>query len=55
MRWWKEALFILSFYLAYGQVRNQLGSDGLFAVTTDTAAKNAERVIAFEKRLGLFF
>ena len=55
MRWWKEALFILSFYLAYGLVRNQLGSDGFFAATTDTAAKNAERVIAFEKRLGLFF
>lgn len=55
MRWWKEALFILGFYLAYGQVRNQLGSDGIFAATTDTAAKNAERVIAFEKQIGLFF
>ncbi|HJM22321.1 MAG TPA: phosphatase PAP2 family protein [Acidimicrobiales bacterium] len=54
-RWWKELLIILGFYLVYGQVRNQFGSDGFFAAKTSTAAENARRVIDFEKRLGLFF
>jgi len=54
-RWWKELLIILGFYLLYGQVRNQFGSDGFFAAKTSTAAENARRVIDFEKRLGLFF
>ena len=54
-RWWKEVLLILAFYLVYGYVRNQVGSDGLFAAETSAAAENARRVIDFEKQLGLFF
>ena len=54
-RWWKEVLFILGFYLIYARIRNQFGSNGLFAANTTAAADNALRVINFEKNLGLFF
>ena len=54
-RWWKEVLFVLAFYVVYARIRNQFGSNGLFAATTTTAADNARRVIDFEKQIGLFF
>ena len=54
-RWWKEVLFILGFYLVYARIRNQFGSNGLFAATTTTAADNARRIIDLEKKIGLFF
>ena len=54
-RWWKEVLFVLAFYVVYARIRNQFGSNGLFAATTTTAADNARRVIDFEKKIGLFF
>ena len=53
-RWWKEVLFILGFYLVYARIRNQFGSNGLFAATTTTAADNARRIIDLEKKMGLF-
>ena len=54
-RWWKEVLFVLAFYVVYARIRNQFGSNGLFAATTTTALDNAQRVIDFEKKIGLFF
>ena len=54
-RWWKEILFILGFYLVYARIRNQFGSNGLFAADTTTAADNARTVINLEKKVGLFF
>ena len=54
-RWWKEVLFVLGFYLVYARIRNQFGSNGLFAATTTTAADNARRIIDLEKTFGLFF
>lgn len=54
-RWWKEILFILGFYLIYARIRNQFGSNGLFAANATAAADNALRVINFEKKMGLFF
>ena len=55
LSWWKELLYIAGFYFVYSQIRNQFGSNGLFAATSSTAANNAELVIKFERALGLYF
>ncbi len=52
LRWWREVLYIVGFYLAYSLVRNQFGSA---AVGAERAFRNAERVIGIERALGLFF
>ena len=53
--WWKEALIVLGFYVAYSLVRNQFGS----ALVTGTqipieAFVNAMRIIRIERALGLY-
>ena len=52
LRWWKEALYILAFYLIYSAIRNQFGSA---AVAPAVALDNALRVIDVERFLGLYF
>ncbi len=50
LRWWREALLILGFYLAYSWVRNQFGSA---AVDPQTALDNADIIIDLEAAFGL--
>jgi PAP2 superfamily len=52
LRWWREVLYVLVFYVVYSAVRNQFGSA---AVSPTHALDNARRVIDLEKTLGLFF
>ena len=51
LRWWKELLYILGFYLVYSIVRNTQGSA---SVSETHAFDNAKRVISVERHLGLF-
>ena len=53
--WWKEALIVAAFYAVYSWTRilfgsNKIAADGI----PDQAFTNAERVIQFERWLGLF-
>lgn len=58
--WWKEALIVGVFYAVYSWTRNQFGSNRLSIDPTtgnprpEQAFHNAERVIRFERFLGLF-
>ena len=52
LRWWKEALLILGFYLIYSWVRNRFGSA---AVSPETAYDNARRIIDLEAWMRLDF
>lgn len=51
LRWWKEALYALGFYVVYSFIRNQFGSA---AVSEADAFANAKDVISIERALGLF-
>lgn len=51
LRWWKEALYALGFYLIYSLIRNQFGSA---AVSEASAFANARRIISIERALGAF-
>lgn len=50
LRWWKEGLLILGFYLIYGWIRNQFGSA---AVHPSDAFRNAGYIIDLEASMGL--
>jgi hypothetical protein len=53
--WWKEALIIGVGYLIYSWTRNQFGSNRIAADgVPEQAFHNAERVIRFERFVGLF-
>lgn len=52
LRWWREALYALGFYLVYSTIRNQFGSA---AVGPELAFDNAVLVIEAQRALGLFF
>jgi hypothetical protein len=52
LRWWREAAYILAFYVVYTIIRNTQGSA---AVSKETAFENAREVIRAEKAIGLFF
>ncbi len=53
--WWKEALIVAAFYAVYTWTRNLFGSNKIAADgIPDQAFTNAERVIQFERWLGLF-
>ncbi|MFV0306933.1 MAG: phosphatase PAP2 family protein [Desertimonas sp.] len=55
VRWWKEALLVLGFYLLYSWTRNQFGSNKIAADgVPESAFENAERVIRFEQVVGLY-
>ncbi len=51
LRWWKEVLYALAFYVIYSFIRNQFGSA---AVSEAHAYSNARDVISIERALGLF-
>ena len=53
--WWKEALIVAAFYAIYSWTRNLFGSNKIAADgIPDQAFTNAERVIQFERWIGLF-
>jgi PAP2 superfamily len=53
--WWKEALIIGVGYVIYSWTRNQFGSNRIAADgVPEQAFNNAERVIRFQRNLGLF-
>ena len=53
--WWKEALIVAAFYAVYSWTRNLFGSNKIAADgIPEQAFTNAERVIQFERWLGLF-
>ena len=51
LRWWKEVLYALGFYLIYSFIRNQFGSA---AVSEADALTNAKLIISIERAMGLF-
>jgi hypothetical protein len=51
LRWWKELLTCIVFYLVYSWIRNQFGSE---AVQASDAFRNAERIIDLERLIGTF-
>jgi membrane-associated phospholipid phosphatase len=51
LRWWREVLYILAFYLVYSFIRNQFGSA---AVPRHEALQNARLVIRVERDLRIF-
>ena len=50
LRWWREVLLVVGFYLAYSWVRNQFGSA---AVDPQAALDNADIIIDLEAAFGL--
>jgi hypothetical protein len=51
LRWWKEVLYVLAFYLVYSAIRNTQGSA---SVSAQHALHNAMHIISIERALGLF-
>ncbi|MBV9412221.1 MAG: phosphatase PAP2 family protein [Acidimicrobiia bacterium] len=51
LRWWKEVLYVLAFYLVYSAIRNTQGSA---SVSAQHALHNALHVIRIEKAVGIF-
>jgi hypothetical protein len=51
LRWWKEAVYILAFYAIYTAIRNTQGSA---SVSATHARHNADRLIGWERAVGLF-
>jgi len=55
LHWWKEALIVAVFYVVYSWIRNRFGSNRIAADGVPEAAfTNAERVIQFERWIGLY-
>lgn len=55
VRWWKEALLVLGFYLVYSWTRNQFGSNEIAADgVPERAFENAEHIIRLEQAMGLY-
>ncbi len=55
LRWWREILLILAFYVVYSFVRNLFGSQGTGHVDASVAFEHARSVIHVERTLGLYF
>ncbi len=53
LRWWREAAYIVAFYVLYSWVRNQFGSAG--AGSAEIAYQHARDIIAIQDALGLWF
>ena len=51
LRWWREVLYITSFYLVYTFIRNQFGSARL---DSQRAYDNAQLIVRIEDLLGLY-
>jgi hypothetical protein len=57
LRWWKEAIFVVAFYMVYSFVRNLFGSAQVNVDAGEVpyrAFSNARRVISLEKALGIY-
>ena len=56
LRWWKEILLILAFYVVYSFVRNLFGSQGTGDdIDASVAFEHARQMIRIEQALGLYF
>ena len=56
LRWWRELLLILAFYVVYSFVRNLFGSQGTGDdIDASVAFEHARQMIAVEKAVGLYF
>ena len=56
LRWWKEILLILAFYVVYSFVRNLFGSQGTGDdIDASVAFEHARQMIRVEQALGLYF
>ena len=56
LRWWREILLILGFYLVYSFVRNLFGSQGTGDdIDASVAFEHARQMIDLEKAMGLYF
>jgi hypothetical protein len=53
LRWWREAGYVVAFYIAYSWVRNQFGS--AVEGAAEEAFANAERIIDIQDAMGLWF
>lgn len=53
LRWWRECLYVLAFYVVYSWIRNQFGSAGVGA--REIAFEHALDVIHVQEALGLWF
>lgn len=54
LRWWRELIYIVGFYVIYSMVRNTFGSAGASGLATRHAFGHALDVIHVEERLRLF-
>ncbi len=50
LRWWREVVYVLAFYLAYSAVRNK----GVAADSVQEAFANARTIIRLERLVGLY-
>lgn len=51
LRWWREVVYVLVFYLVYSAIRNRFGSA---AVEPAVALDNAREIIDLERAMGLY-
>lgn len=50
LRWWKEVLFVLGFYLVYSVIRNR----GVQTDSVEVAFENAREIIRIERAMGTY-
>lgn len=56
LRWWREVLLVLAFYVVYSAVRNLFGSQGTGDdIDASVAYEHARQMIDLERALGLYF
>jgi hypothetical protein len=56
LRWWREVIYIIAFYVVYSAVRNTFGSNGNGGhVEVSIALGHARDIIKVERFFGLFF
>jgi hypothetical protein len=53
LRWWREVLYVIAFYLVYSWIRNQFGSAGNDAARI--AYEHARDIIGIQDAMGLWF
>jgi hypothetical protein len=51
LRWWREILYVLAFYLLYSWIRNRFGSN---SVGPEKAYEHARQIIDLEEAMGLY-
>ena len=56
LRWWREILLIIAFYVVYSFVRNLFGSQGTGpGIDASVAYEHARQIIDIERAMGLYF